>query len=130
MDSHGKSFYVPALCLAVLALVATSLAGAGVLTGCRTAEPARLQVDDATITSMIQAKLATLAAVASLPANAAGSAGGDLKPLKIAVTTHSGVVTLEGRVKKDDTREQVERSARETDGVRRVIDLVKVGDQQ
>jgi hypothetical protein len=136
MDSHGKSFVVPALCLAVLALVATSLAGAGALTGCKTAEPARLQVDDATITSMIQAKLAALAAVASLPAtfagsaDSAGSAGGDLKPLNIAVTTHSGVVTLEGRVKKDDTREQVERSARETDGVRRVIDLVKVGDQQ
>jgi osmotically-inducible protein OsmY len=130
MDSHGKSFYVPALCLAVLALVATSLAGAGALTGCKTAEPARLQVDDATITSMIQAKLAALAAVASLPANVVSSAGGDLKPLNVAVTTHSGVVTLEGRVKKDDTREQVERSARETDGVRRVIDLVKVGDQQ
>jgi hypothetical protein len=74
MDSHGKSFVVPALCLAVLALVATSLAGAGALTGCKTAEPARLQVDDATITSMIQAKLAALAAVASLPATFAGSA--------------------------------------------------------
>lgn len=120
MDSHGKIFYGPALCLAMLALAAgSSAATLGVLTGCRTAEPARLLADDATITAKIQAKLASLAAT---------STDGDLNPSSIAVTTKNGVVTLEGRVKKNLTREEVERDARDTDGVQQVIDLVKVGD--
>jgi len=112
MDSHGKIFYVPALCLVMLALVTTS--SGAVLGGCKTTEPARLAADDATITAKIQAKLAT---------------DGDLSPFDIAVTTNEGVVTLKGRVTKEDTREKAERYARETDGVQRVIDLVKVGDR-
>lgn len=116
MISHGKVFYVPALCLVMLALVTTSSAAVlGALTGCKTAEPARLQANDATITSSIQAKLA---------------ADGDINSFNLTVTTNAGVVTLKGRVKKDDTREKAERYARETDGVQRVIDLVKVGDLQ
>jgi hyperosmotically inducible protein len=111
MDSHCKLFYVPALCLAMLALVTSS--SAGVLSGCKTVEPARLRADDATITTKIKAKLATDA---------------DLGPYDITVTTTEGVVTLKGRVKKEDAREKAERHARETDGVQRVIDLVKVGD--
>jgi hyperosmotically inducible protein len=111
MDSHGKLFYVPALCLVMLALVTTS--SAGVLSSCKTAEPAGLRADDTTITTKIKAKLAT---------------DGDLGPYNIAVTTIQGVVTLKGRVKKGDAREKAERYARETDGVQRVIDLVKVGD--
>jgi osmotically-inducible protein OsmY len=115
MDSHGKIFYVPALCLVMLALVTTS--SGAVLGGCKTTEPARLAATDATaatITAKIQAKLAT---------------DGDLSPFDIAVTTNEGVVTLKGRVTKEDTREKAERYARETDGVQRVIDLVKVGDR-
>jgi len=112
MDSHGKIFYVPALCLVMLALVTTS--SGAVLGGCKTTEPARLAADDATITAKIHAKLAT---------------DGDLSPFNIAVTTNEGVVTLKGRVTKEDAREKAERYARETDGVQRVIDLVKVGDR-
>jgi hyperosmotically inducible protein len=111
MDRHGKLFYVPALCVPMLALVTSS--SAGLLSGCKTAEPARLFADDAAITTKIKAKLAT---------------DGDLEPYDIAVTTTQGVVTLKGRVRKGDAREKVERYARETDGVQQVIDLVKVGD--
>jgi osmotically-inducible protein OsmY len=122
MQSHGKLFFVPALCIVVmLALVTTSSAA---LSGCKTAESARIRPDaerDAKITTAIQAKLASLASLA--PNN-------EVKSLEIAVTTHDGVVTLKGRVSTDDAREKAERYARETDGVQRVIDLVKVGDRQ
>jgi osmotically-inducible protein OsmY len=125
MNDHRKLLAGRALRLATLVasgLVAGALAAMLVaLSACRTAEPARLQADDSTITAKIQAKLASLAAT---------SANGDLDPSRIAVTTKNGVVTLEGRVKKDDTREEIERDARDTDGVQRVIDLVKVGDLQ
>jgi osmotically-inducible protein OsmY len=98
----------------MLAFAITASAGTlGALTGCRTAEPARLQADDSTITSTIQARLAS---------------DDDLKPYEIAVSAKRGVVTLKGRVKTDGARERAERYARETDGVQRVIDLVKVGD--
>jgi osmotically-inducible protein OsmY len=113
MDSDRKIFYVPALCFIMLALVTTSTAA--VLAGCRSTEPARIRVDDATITRTIKAKLAT---------------DGETNPFSIDVITNEGVVTLQGRVKNQDAREKVERHARETDGVQRVINLVKVGDPQ
>ena len=119
MHSHRKILYVPALGVVILALVTTASAAVlGALSGCKTADAARLQPDagkDAKITSTIQAKLAS---------------DGEVDPFKIAVTTNDGVVTLKGRVSKADTREKAERYARETDGVQRVIDLVKVGDRQ
>lgn len=138
MDTHRNTFYAPVLSFLLLGisgaqLVATETFGSvgwaawgsigavatfgtlGALSGCRTAEPAYLKADDGSITSGIQAKLA---------------ADGDLKPFNIDVTTNQGVVTLKGRVKSEDTRERAERYARETDGVKRVINLVKVGDQQ
>jgi osmotically-inducible protein OsmY len=138
MDTHRNTFYAPLLSFLLLGisgaqLVASETVGSvgswaawgtfgavaafgslGTLSGCRTAEPAFLKADDGSITSGIQAKLA---------------ADGDLKPFNIDVTTNQGVVTLKGRVKGEDTRERAERYARETDGVKRVINLVKVGDQ-
>jgi osmotically-inducible protein OsmY len=104
----------------MLARITAASAGMlGVLSGCvacSTAEEARMQATDSTITSAVKAKLA---------------ADGDLHAADIAeivVTAKQGVVTLKGRVKTDLARERAERDARETDGVRRVIDLVKVGD--
>jgi osmotically-inducible protein OsmY len=113
MDADRKIFYVPALCFIMLALVTTS--SAAVLAGCRSTEPARIRVDDATITRTVKAKLAT---------------DGETNSFSIDVITNEGVVTLQGRVKNEDAREKVERHARETDGVQRVINLVKVGDPQ
>ena len=121
MHSHGKVVYVSALCIVMLALVTTASAAVlGALSGCKTAEEARLHPSawtagkDAQITSTIRARLA---------------ADGDVNPFNITVTTNDGVVTLKGRVGKADAREKAERYARETDGVQRVIDLVKVGDR-
>jgi osmotically-inducible protein OsmY len=110
----------PTLSLAMLARVTVASAGMlGVLSGCAacsTAEAARMQASDSTIAAAVKAKLA---------------ADGDLPAAEVAeivVTAKEGVVTLKGRVKTDLARERAERDARETDGVRRVIDLVKVGD--
>jgi len=128
MDSHShrnarQAFGVsraPTLSLAMLArITVASAAMLGALSGCAacsTSEEARMRATDSTITSAVKAKLA---------------ADGDLHAAEVAeivVTAKEGVVTLKGRVKTDLARERAERDARETDGVRRVIDLVKVGD--
>src|SRR5579864_1256183 len=90
MHSHGKLFYVPALCIVMLALVTGSSAA---LSGCKTAEAARLQPDakkDAQITTAIQAKLASLASES------------EVKPFEIAVTTQDGVERVIDLVKVGD----------------------------
>jgi predicted small secreted protein len=81
------------------------------LTACSSTKSAGTQVDDAAITGKVKAKLA---------------ADGDINPFNIDVDTNEGVVTLQGTVKKEDTRRKAEQYARDTDGVRRVINLIKV----
>ena len=44
--------------------------------------------------------------------------------------TKDGVVTLQGRVKKAETRTKAEQFARQTGGVKKVINLVKVVDNR
>lgn len=97
---------VPVICMAlVLALV---------LGACSSTRSAGTQIDDATITTKVKAKLA---------------ADGDINPFNIDVDTNEGVVTLQGRVAKEEARVKAEQLARGTDGVKRVINLVKVGDK-
>jgi len=97
----------PVIALAVAVAVMMGLAG------CRsTVSPGR-QVDDAAITAKVKTKLA---------------ADGDINPFNIDVDTNEGVVTLQGRVKKEEARTKAEQLARDTSGVKRVINLVKVGD--
>jgi hyperosmotically inducible protein len=96
----------PALCLGLVLALA--------LSACSTTRTVGEQVDDATITAKVKAKLA---------------AEGDINPFNIDVDTHEGVVTLLGRVKKAENRAKAERLARETRGVKRVTNLVKVGDR-
>ncbi len=97
---------VPVICMAlVLALV---------LGACSSTRSAGTQIDDATITTKVKAKLA---------------ADGDINPFNIDVDTNEGVVTLQGRVAKEEARTKAEQLARETEGVKRVINLVKVGDK-
>jgi len=81
---------------------------------CSSTKSAQTQVDDAAITARVKAKLA---------------ADGDINPFNIDVDTNLGVVTLQGRVKKEDTRSKAERYARQTGGVKRVINLITVGDK-
>ena len=94
-------------------LVCFTLAILLALGACSSTKTPGTQVDDAAITAAVKAKLA---------------ADGDINPFNIDVDTNEGVVTLQGRVEKEEARTKAEQLARETDGVRRVINLVKVGD--
>jgi len=96
---------VPVVCLVLVLALA--------LGACSSTKSAGTQVDDAAITTKVKAKLA---------------ADGDINPFNIDVDTNEGVVTLQGRVAKEEARTKAEQLARETEGVRRVINLVKVGD--
>lgn len=106
MNGNHTLLRVPVVCL-VLALAVT-------LGACSSARTPGEQVDDAAITAAVKSKLA---------------ADGDINPFNIDVDTNEGVVTLQGTVAKDEARSKAERLARETDGVQRVINLIKVGDQ-
>ena len=94
------------VCCAVMVLLA--------LGACSSTRTPGTQVDDAAITAAVKAKLAT---------------DGDINPFNIDVDTNEGVVTLQGRVEKEAARTKAEQLARETDGVKRVVNLVKVGDK-
>lgn len=102
--NHMPRLPVIVCCVLVMALA---------LGACSSTRTAGTQVDDAAITGKVKAKLA---------------ADGDINPFNIDVDTNEGVVTLQGRVTKEEARTKAERHARETEGVRRVINLVKVGD--
>ena len=95
-------------------LVCFTLALVLALGACSSNKTPGTQVDDAAITAAVKSKLA---------------ADGDINPFNIDVDTNEGVVTLQGRVEKEEARTKAEQLARETDGVRRVINLVKVGDR-
>jgi len=106
MNRHPWTRETSLLILALAALL--TLASA-----CKTTEPVGMQVDYKAITAKIKTKL-----VADL----------DINPFNIDVDTNEGVVTLQGRVKKEETKRKAEDYARDTSGVKRVINLIKVGD--
>ncbi len=97
---------VPVVCFVLALLLA--------LGACSSTRTTGGQVDDAAITAAVKAKLA---------------ADGDINPFNIDVDTNEGVVTLQGRVEKDEARTKAEQLARDTENVRRVINLIKVGDR-
>jgi hyperosmotically inducible periplasmic protein len=95
------------LAVLVLVLIATSLlAGA-----CSSTRTTGEQVDDGWITTKIKAKLA---------------GDGDINPFNIDVDVLDGVVTLSGKVKKVDTKQEAERLARDTKGVKNVVNKIEV----
>lgn len=96
-------------------LVCFALVTVLALGACSSTQTVGTQIDDAAITTSVKAKLAT---------------DGDINPFNIDVDTNEGVVTLQGRVDKTEAKTKAEQLARETDGVKRVINLVKVGDRQ
>jgi osmotically-inducible protein OsmY len=71
------------------------------------------KVDDAAVTARVKAKIA---------------ASSQLNPFNIQVNTVDGVVSLTGRVHSAAEKAEAERLARETEGVRRVRNLLEVGD--
>jgi osmotically-inducible protein OsmY len=70
-------------------------------------------LDDGAITARVKAKLA---------------ASAEINPFNVDVATAQGVVSLVGRVKTERQKEEAERIAGETEGVRGVRNLLKVGD--
>jgi len=105
MNRNQMLLRVPVVCFVLILALA--------LGACSSTKTVGTQVDDAAITAKVKAKLA---------------ADGDINPFNIDVDTNEGVVTLQGRVAKEEARTKAEQLARDTDGVRRVINLVKVGD--
>lgn len=97
-----------------ITMVVFALVVAMGLTACSSNRTPGTQVDDAAITAAVKGKLA---------------ADMDINPFNIDVDANEGVVTLQGRVEKSEARTKAEQLARETDGVTRVINLIKVGDQ-
>lgn len=97
-----------------ISVVVLTLVMALGLVACSSTRTPGTQVDDSAITAAVKGKLAT---------------DGDINPFNIDVDTNEGVVTLQGRVEKSEARSKAEQLARETDGVSRVINLIKVGDQ-
>ena len=106
MNRNNWLLRAQVVCLALVLALA--------LGACSSTKSAGTQVDDAAITAKVKAKLA---------------ADGDINPFNIDVDTNEGVVTLQGRVAKEEARTKAEQLARDTEGVKRVINLVKVGDK-
>ena len=99
---------------AVLAqLTVLAALGGALLAGCSSMQPKKVQFDDAAITASVNSAMAVDTGVA---AN------------QVGVTTSEGVVTLTGRVKTDAERQTAVRIARDTNGVKKVNNLIKVGE--
>jgi hyperosmotically inducible periplasmic protein len=81
------------------------------LSACATNQPADEQVDDAAITTKIKAKL---------------TGDPEINPFNIDVDSEDGVVTLRGEVEKMVAKTEAEKLARNTSGVRRVVNQIKV----
>jgi osmotically-inducible protein OsmY len=81
--------------------------------GCMSTRSPGKQVDDAWITSKVESKLA---------------ADPDVNNFEIDVDTNDGTVRLSGMVESAAGREEAERIARSTEGVRGVVNEIKIGD--
>ncbi len=96
---------IAALCLLVVFTLA--------LGACSSTQTVGEQVDDAGITSRVKAKL---------------TADMEINSFNIDVDTVDGVVTLTGKVAEAQARSKAEQYARDTNGVKRVNNLITVGD--
>jgi hyperosmotically inducible protein len=86
-------------------IIPTLMAVTVILAGCSQ------RVDDTAITTKVKSKLA---------------ADSETSAMKISVETKDGVVTLSGAVDKDTEKNKAEQLARNTDGVKRVANNIKV----
>jgi hyperosmotically inducible protein len=98
----------PRFSRAVWVVLVTAVA----LAGCASNRTVGEQVDDVAITAAVKTKLA---------------ADPEVNPFEIDVDTTDGVVRLSGTVDEAGDRAEAERLARDTGGVRRVINAIKVG---
>lgn len=81
------------------------------LIGCSSTRSVGEQVDDAAIVTKIKAKI---------------TADTEINPFNIDVDSNEGVVILQGTVAEVKARTKAEMLARETDGVKRVVNLLRV----
>jgi len=107
---EGKWHQLKAVRITVSLLAMVALLG---LSACRSTQPVSTQVDDNVITSKVKAKLV---------------ADPQVNPFDISVTTNEGIVTLTGRVKEALQRTEAEKLVRDTDGVKGVNNMIKVGE--
>ncbi|HVS13083.1 MAG TPA: BON domain-containing protein [Thermoanaerobaculia bacterium] len=95
--------------------LATVALGAGlVFAACSTTQPVGVQVGDSATATKIAAKLA---------------ADPEVNPFNVDVDVNEGVVRLSGTVEDPEAKVQAERLARDTAGVRRVINEIELGDR-
>ena len=88
--------------------------GAILLTiGCSSTQTAGREIDDATITTKIEAKM---------------TEDPNVSAFNVDADTNNGVVRLSGTVKTEQARAEAEKLARNTEGVKRVINDIKVGE--
>jgi hyperosmotically inducible protein len=80
---------------------------------CRTTQPAKVQFDDSAITTSVKASFV---------------ADDIVKALQVDVTTNEGIVMLTGRVNTAAESAQAEKIARNTNGVKGVRNMIKVGE--
>jgi hyperosmotically inducible protein len=106
-----RSNRAPLPALALAAALAATLAAALATTACSSTRPIGEQADDRLISSKVKAKLA---------------GDPEINPFNIDVDTVEGVVTLTGRVDDAATRDEAVKHARETSGVRDVVDRIRV----
>ena len=99
--------------LQVMLVLALAVGTLG-LAACSTTQPMSEQIDDSAITAAVKAKLLADPQVAGM---------------NIDVNTNEGVVTLAGRVETADESRHAAELAADTDGVRRVINNLSVGDR-
>ena len=95
------------------ALCALAVAAMLLAPGCMTSRSASDQVDDAWITSKVESKLA---------------ADPEVNNFEIDVDTQDGVVRLSGNVEQDKARQEAEKLARSTEGVKEVVNEIQIGD--
>ena len=90
-----------------------SIAWLGLVLACATSRPLDTQASDAMITSTIESKLA---------------ANPETNNFEVDVDTQDGVVYLRGVVETEQERAEAERLAKNTEGVKRVVNELERGD--
>src|SRR5262245_48937035 len=82
------------------------------LFACSSTKPVSMQIDDAAIKTEVLAKLST---------------NGETNPFRLDVQVSEGLVHLAGTVDNEHERELAAREARSVDGVRRVVNDIRIG---
>ena len=81
--------------------------------GCSTTQTVGEELDDATLTTRVEAKL---------------TGDSEVSAFNVDVDTNEGVVRLSGEVEKPEARAEAEKLTRETEGVRSVINDITIGE--